>query len=72
MPSDVERQNSERDALLDRGRRKVKRLWDGFVDFAFEGNVLQIAFGLMSALSVCMGTRTPADSLLVWHPSSPI
>jgi hypothetical protein len=25
----------------------VKRLWGGFVDFAFEGNILQIAFGLM-------------------------
>lgn len=47
MPRDVERQNSERDALLGRSARKVKRLWDGFVDFAFEGNVLQIAFGLM-------------------------
>jgi large conductance mechanosensitive channel len=47
MPSDVERQASERDALLERGARRVKRLWEGFVDFAFEGNVLQIAFGLM-------------------------
>ncbi|KAK0391149.1 hypothetical protein NLU13_0650 [Sarocladium strictum] len=49
MPSDVERQASERDALVERGAREVKRLWDGFVDFAFEGNVLQIAFGLILA-----------------------
>ncbi|KAI6778336.1 Large-conductance mechanosensitive channel [Emericellopsis cladophorae] len=38
-----------RDALVERSARKVKRRWDGFVDFALEGNVLQIAFGLILA-----------------------
>lgn len=38
---------SETDSLLERGQRKAKRLFDGFVDFAFSGNILQIAFGLM-------------------------
>lgn len=37
----------ETDSLLGRSRRKVKRLGEGFIDFAFQGNILQIAFGLM-------------------------
>jgi len=40
---------SESDSLLGRGQRKVRRIWDGFVDFAFQGNILQIAFGLILA-----------------------
>ena len=35
---------------LQAGQQKVQRLWDGFLDFAFQGNILEIAFGLMSAL----------------------
>lgn len=38
---------SETDTLLERNKRRARRLWDGFVDFAFQGNILQIAFGLM-------------------------
>ncbi|KAK4218576.1 large conductance mechanosensitive channel protein [Rhypophila decipiens] len=34
---------------VDRGRQKVRNLWDGFIDFAFQGNVLEIAFGLILA-----------------------
>ena len=44
---DMEHGPSETDSLLDRGGRKVKRFWEGFIDFAFQGNILQIAFGLM-------------------------
>ncbi|CAH0048889.1 unnamed protein product [Clonostachys solani] len=40
---------SETDSLLERGQRKAKRIFDGFVDFAFQGNILQIAFGLIIA-----------------------
>ncbi|CAH0015608.1 unnamed protein product [Clonostachys rhizophaga] len=40
---------SETDSLLERGQRKAKRLFDGFIDFAFSGNILQIAFGLIIA-----------------------
>jgi large conductance mechanosensitive channel len=47
MPSDVENGSSESDSLLDRSRHRVKRFFDGFIDFAFQGNILQIAFGLM-------------------------
>lgn len=37
----------ETDSLLHRGSAKMKRFWHGFVDFAFQGNILTIAFGLM-------------------------
>lgn len=33
--------------FVHRGRQRVRRVWDGFVEFAFQGNVLEIAFGLM-------------------------
>jgi large conductance mechanosensitive channel len=48
MPRDVDREASESDSLLDRGHREIRRFWDGFIDFAFQGHILQIAFGLMS------------------------
>lgn len=31
------------------GERRVRRLWDGFLDFALQGNILEIAFGLILA-----------------------
>ncbi|OAA47794.1 Large-conductance mechanosensitive channel [Metarhizium rileyi] len=49
MPSDVENGNGETESLLGRGRHQVKRFFEGFVDFAFQGNILQIAFGLIIA-----------------------
>ncbi|KAL3955529.1 hypothetical protein ACCO45_011092 [Purpureocillium lilacinum] len=52
MPADLENSNSsssETESLLGRGQRRVKRFFDGFVDFAFQGNILQIAFGLILA-----------------------
>lgn len=52
MPSrDVEYGGpSETHSLLDKGRTKVTRFFHGFVDFAFQGNILQLAFGLMWVL----------------------
>lgn len=44
---DEETATSETESLIDRSQRKVRRIWDGFIDFAFQGNILQIAFGLM-------------------------
>jgi len=37
----------EEATLLDKGKEKARYWWDGFVDFAFSGNILEIAFGLM-------------------------
>jgi large conductance mechanosensitive channel len=33
--------------LVEQGERQAKRLYQGFMDFAFSGNTLEIAFGLM-------------------------
>lgn len=44
---DEESGASETDSLLGKSSRNMKRIWDGFVDFACQGNILQIAFGLM-------------------------
>ncbi|CCF35817.1 hypothetical protein CH063_07529 [Colletotrichum higginsianum] len=41
----------EGESLLGRGRDKARRFWDGFIDFALQGNILEIAFGLMWVLS---------------------
>ncbi|KAJ2966323.1 hypothetical protein NQ176_g10205 [Zarea fungicola] len=50
MPSnDLEAVHSESDSLLHRSQAKAQRFWHGFVDFAFQGNILQIAFGLIVA-----------------------
>ncbi|ODA76269.1 hypothetical protein RJ55_08114 [Drechmeria coniospora] len=49
MPADAQQSASEVESLLDRGQRQVKRFFDGFIDFAFQGNILQIAFGLILA-----------------------
>lgn len=37
----------ERQSLLRSGTRRARQVWVGFIDFAFQGNVLEIAFGLM-------------------------
>lgn len=37
----------EEESLIQYSTRKTRRLLDGFVDFATQGNILEIAFGLM-------------------------
>lgn len=37
----------EEESLLQYGSRRTRRLIDGFMEFATDGNVLEIAFGLM-------------------------
>lgn len=44
---DEEMASQETDSLLSRGRERVHHFWQGFVDFVFQGHILQIAFGLM-------------------------
>ncbi|KAF2964895.1 hypothetical protein GQX73_g8671 [Xylaria multiplex] len=38
----------EQRSLLEQGEERAKRMFQGFIDFAFSGNILEIAFGLMS------------------------
>ncbi|XXG94243.1 hypothetical protein Hte_000497 [Hypoxylon texense] len=47
-----EEQEQEQHTLLHEGEQKVNRIFSGFIDFAFSGNILEIAFGLMSVLYV--------------------
>ena len=47
IPGRPSSEADEESSLLDRGQRKFKRFWDGFADFAMQGNILEIAFGLM-------------------------
>jgi large conductance mechanosensitive channel len=35
------------DELMHRGETQAKKLYQGFLDFVFSGNILEIAFGLM-------------------------
>lgn len=44
--NDFGEEETEED-LLEASRRRARRLWDGFLDFALQGNILEIAFGLM-------------------------
>ena len=45
------RQDSgEEESLLQRGQQSARRFMDGFLDFALQGNILEIAFGLMYVL----------------------
>jgi large conductance mechanosensitive channel len=41
--------SSEEESLLGHGRRRMRRFWDGFIDWAFQDNILKIAFGMMYA-----------------------
>ncbi|KAL2167020.1 hypothetical protein VTG60DRAFT_1856 [Thermothelomyces hinnuleus] len=52
-------------ALLDEGRRRASRILHGFIDFAFQGNVLEIAFGLiLASMFTALVTSFVSDILL--------
>lgn len=41
----------EEDNVFEVGERAVLHIWSGFLDFALQGNILEIAFGLIIASS---------------------
>lgn len=47
------------------GERSARRLIQGFFDFAFSGNILEIAFGLMSV-------PPPPSSSFLLPPPAPV
>lgn len=51
MPRLADSSDDEETSLLARGSHRARRLWAGFVDFAMQGNILEIAFGLMLVTS---------------------
>lgn len=52
---DEESGSGESESLLGRGHKRVKRFWEGFVDFAFQDDILKIAVGLMYEVSWICG-----------------
>ncbi|KAK3353593.1 large-conductance mechanosensitive channel [Lasiosphaeria hispida] len=58
-------EEDEDDDLLEQGRRRARRVIDGFFDFAFQGNVLEIAFGLiLASMFTAVVTSLVSDILL--------
>jgi large conductance mechanosensitive channel len=47
MPRINEHGQEESSSLLEEGTQRVRRVAAGFIDFATQGNILEIAFGLM-------------------------
>jgi large conductance mechanosensitive channel len=47
MPRLPENPTDDDDDLFEQGTRRARRIWDGFLEFALQGNILEIAFGLM-------------------------
>lgn len=47
MPRLPTTQQEHEESLLEYGTRRTRRIVDGFLDFATQGNILEIAFGLM-------------------------
>ncbi|KAH7035483.1 large conductance mechanosensitive channel protein [Microdochium trichocladiopsis] len=57
--------DEERTALLQTGQRRFKRFFSGFVDFAFSGNVLDVAFGLILASAFTTVTTSLVNDILL-------
>lgn len=43
--------DEEEGSFVEESQRRARRVIDGFIDFALQGNILEIAFGLMSVES---------------------
>ncbi|KAK3307514.1 large-conductance mechanosensitive channel [Chaetomium strumarium] len=57
--------DEEREQLLTESRRRARRILHGFIDFAFQGNVLEIAFGLiLASMFTALVTSFVSDILL--------
>ncbi|KAI0378020.1 gated mechanosensitive channel [Hypomontagnella monticulosa] len=55
----------ERRTLLQEGEQKAQRIFSGFVDFAFSGNILEIAFGLILATAFTAVTTSLVSDILL-------
>lgn len=65
MPRLPDDSDSDEHDLLDESRRRASRILHGFIDFAFQGNVLEIAFGLIIAsMFTALVTSFVSDILL--------
>ncbi|KAH9883239.1 gated mechanosensitive channel [Xylariomycetidae sp. FL2044] len=51
--------------LLEQGEQRAVRIFTGFVDFAFSGNILEIAFGLIIASAFTSLTESLVNDVLL-------
>ncbi|GAP87283.1 putative large conductance mechanosensitive channel [Rosellinia necatrix] len=57
--------DEERRSLLEQGEERAKRMFTGFIDFAFSGNILEIAFGLILANAFTTVTTSFVNDILL-------
>lgn len=55
----------ERRTLLREGEEKARRVFSEFIDFAFSGNILEIAFGLILATAFTAVTTSLVSDILL-------
>ncbi|KAI2606709.1 gated mechanosensitive channel [Hypoxylon sp. NC1633] len=55
----------EQQTLLEEGEQKAQRIFSGFIDFAFSGNILEIAFGLILATAFTAVTTSLVSDILL-------
>lgn len=63
---DEENREQERRTLLEEGEQKVQHIFSGFIEFAFSGNILEIAFGLMSVEEIWTYLLKRCESLILF------
>ncbi|KAI0023087.1 gated mechanosensitive channel [Xylariomycetidae sp. FL0641] len=57
--------DEERHPLLQESERRARRFFSGFIDFAFSGNILEIAFGLILANAFTQLTTSFVNDILL-------
>ncbi|KAI0429839.1 large-conductance mechanosensitive channel [Xylaria sp. FL1042] len=57
--------DDEQRSLLEQGEERAKRMFSGFIDFAFSGNILEIAFGLILANAFTTVTTSFVNDILL-------
>ncbi|KAI1093566.1 gated mechanosensitive channel [Rostrohypoxylon terebratum] len=55
----------ERRTLLEEGEQKMQHIFNGFIEFAFSGNILEIAFGLILATAFTALTTSLVSDILL-------
>ncbi|KAI1426854.1 large-conductance mechanosensitive channel [Xylaria sp. FL1777] len=57
--------DDEHRSLLEQSEERAKRMFTGFIDFAFSGNILEIAFGLILANAFTTVTTSFVNDILL-------
>ncbi|KAI0913651.1 large-conductance mechanosensitive channel [Ustulina deusta] len=57
--------DDEQRSLLEQGEERAKRMFAGFIEFAFSGNILEIAFGLILANGFTTVTTSFVNDILL-------